>query len=64
MAECDSDGWVTVEKFLPMNLELVEIETEDFKRMSAWYFRGKWEGIRLKPHHVVAKWRKKQYIED
>lgn len=54
------DGWVSVEDFLPILFDLVELETQAGK-CAGWFTGHGWDGKRFKQHYVVTRWRRLKF---
>lgn len=55
--------WVFVTQAYPTPYELVIVLTACGKEILAWHNGQAWDGYRLRPHHIVVKW-KRSYRED
>ncbi len=57
----DSDGWADAKKSLPIPFELVTVLTDTHKKISAWWTKSYWKGLRLRKKDGVIKWKRKLY---
>ena len=50
-------GWVSVEDFLPILFDLVELDCGDLI-LPGWYTGHGWDGRKLKSTYTVTRWRR------
>jgi len=54
------DGWISVEDFLPILFDLVELDCGE-KLIAGWFTGHGWDGKRYKKTYVVKRWRRLKF---
>jgi len=61
--ERDEEGWADVDRFLPINYEMVQLFIEGKNNLNGWWNGYTWEGFRLRDGDRVLYWRYKDERE-
>jgi len=55
----DGDKWADAKKYIPEDYDLVLMRVNTGEVIPGWACGYKFEGLRLKPEHVVKYWKRK-----
>jgi hypothetical protein len=58
LKQCDFDGWIDPQKWIPYPYDLLYLKTET-KVKTGWWSGHHWEGLRLLPTDKVLYWKYK-----
>ncbi len=58
--DCEPDGWVDVNKYLPKECDLVDVKCSIQKTFSAWVLGNKWNFLNVNPDEKVLFWKRKK----
>lgn len=57
--EVDKDGYVICKDVKPTPFDIIHLKIQGrFRPIPAWWDGNKWEGLRVRDHHVILAWKR------